>query len=319
MAIIPARYDESLPERDEVCFSNTHMIDTEPFYKNFTTIQNALRHSNERKSQIIDGYIFNLIQIVEDIGYRPKYSFINSSQNNKNNGLLNIILKLGGAYGPLVNKRRLNMHKQYFQRWYLEKYSRSASMTQYSLLSKKTTQTSDDYQSDINLRPPIITNSLSKQMDEKGFEDKILRMYGFDDVDTISSISSSRRSSIDEKQTSTPIILETNNNSKPKQQKITIREYHPSKDMPLLMVNRSLSSSQQTINDNEYEEFIHNHPDLYYDPNPEIITKPNPDPITYNQNISVRYLVPPTPPPPGPLIIRGINYSHIKTKLTHSI
>jgi hypothetical protein len=152
-------------------------------------------------------------------------------------------------------------------------------------------------------------------MDEKHFEDKVLRMYGFDDVDTVSSISSSRRSSIDEKQTSTPIILETINNSKPKQQKITIREYYPTKNIPSLTVNRSLSSSsssQQTINDNEYEQFIYDHPDSYYDINPEIITKPNPDPITYKQNVSVRYLIPPTPPPPGPLIIRGINYSHIK-------
>jgi hypothetical protein len=313
MATIAAPYDESLAERDEVYFSNTHIIDTEPFYENFT---NILRHSNERKSQIIDGYIFNLIQIVEDIGYKPKYSFIHSSQNNKNNGLLNIILQLGGAYGPLVNKRRLNIDKQYFQRWYLEKYSRSASIIRYSLLSKKTTQISDDYQSDINRRHCVIINSLSKQMDEKHFEDKVLRMYGFDDVDTVSSISSSRRSSIDEKQTSTPIILETINNSKPKQQKITIREYYPTKNIPSLMVNRSLSSSssssQQTINDNEYEQFIYDHPDSYYDINPEIITKPNPDPITYKQNISVRYLIPPTPPPPGPLIIRGINYSHIK-------
>ncbi len=38
--------DESLVERNEVSCPNTDMIDTEPLYKNFTTIQNFLRHSN---------------------------------------------------------------------------------------------------------------------------------------------------------------------------------------------------------------------------------------------------------------------------------
>jgi hypothetical protein len=178
---------------------------------------------------------------------------------------------------------------------------------------KKTTQILDDYQSNINIHPSIITNLTLKKMDEKCFQNRVLRMYGFDDIDTISSISS-RRSSIDEIN-SIPNQQLTLNNSKPKQQ-ITIREYYPNKDIPSLMVNRSLSSSsglsQQTMNDNEYEQFISNHSELYNDPNPEIIIKPNPDQITYQQNISVRYLVPPTPPPPGPLIIRGTNYFHIK-------
>jgi hypothetical protein len=377
------RDDENLVKKDEIIFPNTDMIDTEPFYKNF------LRYSNQQKqlntlSPTINGYIFNLIQIVEDIGYNPKSPFIHSSQdNNKNDALFNLILKLGGAYGPLVNKRRSNINKQYFQRWYLDKHRRSASMIQCNLSLKKTTQISGDFQSNINLRPPIITKLPYKQMEEKRFQNEVLRMYGFDDVDTNSTIASSRRSSIDEKnstpkQSTTPIELETINNFKPKQQ-VTIREYYPSKDISSLMVNRSLSSSeqtisdtdydqfiqnqseetvndidyeqlirnqpqqtinnidyeqfirnqpqqtvndvdyeqyirnqsQQTINDVDYEQFIRNHPEIYNDPNPEIITKPNPDQITYKQNVSVRYLVPPTPPPPGPLIIRGRNYSYI--------
>ncbi len=48
MAII-IRHDESLVERDEVSYPNTDMIDTEPFYKNFTTIQNALQRNNDQK------------------------------------------------------------------------------------------------------------------------------------------------------------------------------------------------------------------------------------------------------------------------------
>ena len=43
------RYDESLVERDEVLFPNTNMIDTEPHYSNFTTIQNNLRHRDEEE------------------------------------------------------------------------------------------------------------------------------------------------------------------------------------------------------------------------------------------------------------------------------
>jgi hypothetical protein len=273
-------------------------------------------YSNKLTDQdSIDGYIFNLIRIVEDIGYNPKSPFIRSSENQ--NGLSNLILKLGGTDGPLVKIRRAHIDKQYFQRWYLEKYPRSASMIQCRFLIKKTTQKSDDHQSNIYNPPSLITNFTFKQMDDKLFQNQVLRTYGFDDVGTISSISS-RRSSIDEEHSilteqSTPVVLETIDNFKPKQQ-ITIREYFPSKDIPSLMASRSLSSSssQQAIEDNDYEQFFHNHPELYHDPNPEVIIQPNPEQVTYKQNVSVRYLVPPTPPPPGPLIIRGTNDFCIK-------
>ena len=43
------------------------------------------------------------------------------------------------------------------------------------------------------------------------------------------------------------------------------------------------------------------------DPNPEIINKINNQPVEYNQDIHVKYLRPPTPPPPGDLIIRQEN------------
>ena len=40
-------------------------------------------------------------------------------------------------------------------------------------------------------------------------------------------------------------------------------------------------------------------------PPPLLVRKTLPDnQVTYQQNVSVRYLQPPTPPPPGPLIIR---------------
>jgi hypothetical protein len=37
------RHDESLVERDEVLYPNADLIDAEPYYDNFTAIQNALR------------------------------------------------------------------------------------------------------------------------------------------------------------------------------------------------------------------------------------------------------------------------------------
>ncbi|CAF1141628.1 unnamed protein product [Adineta ricciae] len=46
-----------------------------------------------------------------------------------------------------------------------------------------------------------------------------------------------------------------------------------------------------------------------YDPNPEIVYKENPDEIVYVQKVGVRYLEPPTPPPPEPIIIREIQSS----------
>jgi hypothetical protein len=152
---------------------------------------------------------------------------------------------------------------------------------------------------------------MEEEEDEKQFQNRIQRMYGFDDVETISSVSS-RRSSIDEKtppstQQPSPTMLQTIDNYKPKQQ-ITIREFYPRKEIPSVMVHRSSSpsiSSQQTNDNYEYEQLLQNHPELYNDPNPEIIRKPNPEQVTYKQNVFVRYLVPPTPPPPGPLIIRG--------------
>jgi hypothetical protein len=41
---------------------------------------------------------------------------------------------------------------------------------------------------------------------------------------------------------------------------------------------------------------------------PQVIHKPNNQEITYKQNIIIRWLKPPTPPPPGPIIIRGKFY-----------
>ena len=39
--------------------------------------------------------------------------------------------------------------------------------------------------------------------------------------------------------------------------------------------------------------------------NPQVVYKPNNQEVVYKQNIMVRWLQPPTPPPPAPIIIRG--------------
>lgn len=55
-----------------------------------------------------------------------------------------------------------------------------------------------------------------------------------------------------------------------------------------------------------YLNQMHLNNDINYDPNPEIIYRDNPDDVIYTQKVGVRYLKPPTPPPPGPILIREI-------------
>ncbi|CAF0801404.1 unnamed protein product [Didymodactylos carnosus] len=50
---------------------------------------------------------------------------------------------------------------------------------------------------------------------------------------------------------------------------------------------------------------VEHHP-LNFDPDPEIVYKDNPERIVYVQKVGVKYLQPPTPPPPGPLIIKEV-------------
>lgn len=307
MATIVAHH-ERLAENDEILFPRTDFIDTEPFYENFTTINRSLAYPT------IDGHIFNLIRIVEQIGLHPQIPWINSlCPTTRTNELFYLVLQLGGAYGPLTSVRRVRLNRHYFQRWYLEKCSRSASLNRsIDVIEKRTTQISDDHQSPFHTH---LTINTPKQMDEKHFQNDVLRMYGFDDLETNSS-NSSRRSSIDGQTTPTP--SESIELPKGKQQ-ITIREYYPRNEIEPVMADRSISSSEQTLEtvesdhqeiDDEndyYEQMISNDPELFFDPNPEIITKENPEQVTYKQNVSIRYLMPPTPPPSGPLIIRGKN------------
>jgi hypothetical protein len=59
-----------------------------------------------------------------------------------------------------------------------------------------------------------------------------------------------------------------------------------------------LANQTISINNNEYP--------LNQDSNPEHVRRHNNDRITYRQDVAIRYLQPPTPPPPAPVIIREI-------------
>ncbi|CAF0825887.1 unnamed protein product [Adineta ricciae] len=243
--------DESFVERDEILFPKTDVVDAEPFYDNFSAIQNNLRrqvqnvthqrshssddqyravraqvnsasvrhaHSNEQlngisdyarntyqtpisiESKKTDGYIFNLTQIVEDVGCQINSPYIRSSSesNTKNvSALLNIVLKMGGAHGPLVKSWRSRLTDDDFQRWYLEKYhQRSASLTQYGT-NERTSQNTGarDYQT--NLLIGNKSQPINPATNGNSYENVIQKMYGYDDEDdfdadatTASSISS---------------------------------------------------------------------------------------------------------------------------------
>ncbi|CAF1362034.1 unnamed protein product [Rotaria sordida] len=390
------------------------------------------------QSNKIDGHIFNLTKIVTDIGCNLDSPFLRASSNSstKNvSALLNIVLSMGGARGPLVNVWRSHINNDYFQRWYLERYyPRSASLIQRNTLhnmNKKTTQYAQnrEYKSHLVI-DHLVSNEIlptKQMMNENYYQNEINKMYGYDQMNTMNTISNyssvngiesnnnlnfnpqsnypsvngiesnnnfnfnsqsnysavngiesnnnlnfnaqSNYSSVNgiesnnnlnfnaqsnypsvngiesnnnlnfNAQSNYPSVngMESNNNLKSNLQKsqssssitsilkkpnnnnnnnnnnensqtkhrVTIREQYPTNEF-----NQTLSSQQINNDDQrilaEYQQIMQNRPDLHNDPNPQMITKPNPDQVTYQQNVSIRYLVPPTPPPPGPLIIREI-------------
>lgn len=54
--------DESFVERDEVLFPKTDVVDAEPFYDNFTAIQNNLRGQAQHVSE---NFVFIFILIIK--------------------------------------------------------------------------------------------------------------------------------------------------------------------------------------------------------------------------------------------------------------
>ncbi|CAF1221134.1 unnamed protein product [Adineta steineri] len=290
--------DENLAETDEYFYENANMIDYEPLYRNFTAIQNDLLQYDEQiqlntiqsfdstnikyetepvhlngnadvnfpdLSKTTDRSILNLIQIIEDIGYNPQSPFLNFSSNK--NTLSNMTYNHDEVHESCANNPPIHIDRQYYQSWYHDRYRRSASMIPYYSVNqacRNTTQTqSDDNRLDSVNQSSVKTDVTVKQMSDNCFQNKINLIYGSDDLDTISSVSS-HYSSVDGKNSPTvsersvtPITLKKIENSKPKQ--ITIREYYPRKDVQSLMVNGSISPrSQRNIHNNSYEQNLYN-------------------------------------------------------------
>jgi hypothetical protein len=93
-----------------------------------------------------------------------------------------------------------------------------------------------------------------------------------------------------------------------------LEEYYPPSIMDLN--NNScthLATSQHCLSTNAIDQSVNqtistdiNQYPLNQDPVPEHIRRHNNDRITYRQDVAIRYLQPPTPPPPGPVIVREI-------------
>ena len=77
-------------------------------------------------------------------------------------------------------------------------------------------------------------------------------------------------------------------------------EYNTTSDESLIQEQRAYITKQQS-------HLIANSLDQQQPPIVVRKTLPN-NTVTYQQNVSVRYLQPPTPPPPGPIIIRKNNF-----------
>jgi len=69
------------------------------------------------------------------------------------------------------------------------------------------------------------------------------------------------------------------------------------------IIDESLSQEQKRFLTKDQRNLIINNDDQQLPPIIIRKTLPN-NTVTYQQNVSVRYLQPPTPPPPGPIIIR---------------
>ncbi|CAF0918853.1 unnamed protein product [Adineta steineri] len=66
-------------------------------------------------------------------------------------------------------------------------------------------------------------------------------------------------------------------------------------------------SSTESVNSTAVQSYATDSRGLFQDNNPQIIRRPAPSgPLTYTQNIRVRFLQPPPIPPPGPLIIKEV-------------
>ncbi|CAF1148591.1 unnamed protein product [Didymodactylos carnosus] len=425
--------------------------------KNITALLNVsskipnkiyLQIDNKQQQSTKDGYIFNLLRIMNEMGinttktqnnnwldyYWTKNNKYNDQSKQKNvSALLDIVLKMGGANGPLTKTWKQNIDEQWFEKWY-EKRERSASMNKKYSISNLLTQ---ERRNDVNYYHKTEKNDLARtknsnayfvvdrlvfdnqnekqklvhnthpymanEMEDNAFRSEINKMYGFDDLDGTTSESSyasrdeivtnnlrsentlkenrqqklpslttsdyysmqnddDNRSTRSTSSIASDMTIKTNHRESPTSSTSSnsvFQQYHYPRpnDEPLKRVtiiertNNSVKNQKPIVQSTnspqsstpssfqpsvdyfqtnlnqyaqndirrhqlqvQYNDILNNNPELNNDPNPNIIYKKNPNHVTYQQNIGVRYLVPPTPPPPGPIVIRG---TYLRKELHH--
>lgn len=274
--------------------SSHHYYSNEALYIPIDQSPAAFRVPIKIQSKTIDGEVFNLTRIVQDIGYDRETPFIrltneDQSTSTRNvSALLNIVLKMGGAHGNLSNMWRSKLDDDFFQSWYLERQTKNSTSTTHAHNMSHRIDSNNHYYND-QIADESIHRMVSKQPLHTTNHSQIIESQ------------QSRQATSNQSSTT---INELNRNFSTNARPITIRDGNFHEE-----IQRSTSSDRIYENTtdivNDYQRILRENTDLYQDPTPAMITKPNPDTVTHRQNISIRYLVPPTPPPPGPLIIRG--------------
>ncbi|CAF5032738.1 unnamed protein product, partial [Rotaria sp. Silwood1] len=87
-------------------------------------------------------------------------------------------------------------------------------------------------------------------------------------------------------------------------------QIHDITNSPLINRQGILQCSSSTHNIDQLANqtilpYVNQYP-LNQDPYPEHIHRPTNEHLTYQQDIAIRYLQPPSPPPPGPIVVREI-------------
>ncbi|CAF0885786.1 unnamed protein product [Rotaria sp. Silwood1] len=87
-------------------------------------------------------------------------------------------------------------------------------------------------------------------------------------------------------------------------------QIHDITNSPLINRQGILQCSSSTHNIDQLANqtilpYVNQYP-LNQDPYPEHIHRPTNEHLTYHQDIAIRYLQPPSPPPPGPIVVREI-------------
>ena len=111
---------------------------------------------------------------------------------------------------------------------------------------------------------------------------------------------------------------DTDLSSQYKQQQYVEESYSPAAVDGICNTFKNLQTTQRSLSTNALDQLVQQNVSLdtsqyplNIDHCPEHVRRHNNNRITYKQDVSVRYLQPVTPPPPGPLIIREIRAAQL--------